>query len=155
MSAYLLGHHPALSLIMVDRWAPPPDESSYARAVDEKAWWSRERHEAARQNALAATEFASPRRRLIQEESLEAARQIADHSLDFAFIDADHSYAAVAADIAAWQPKLKPGGWLCGHDYHGIDGIEWGVKRAVDEFAVRSRRALELDENDTWFVQLG
>lgn len=154
MSAYLLGHHPALLLIMVDRWTPPPDESSYARAVDEKAWWSSERHNTARQNALAATEFASSRRRLIQAESLEAALQVDDRSLDFAFIDADHSYATVAADIATWQRKLKPSGWLCGHDYYGIEGIAWGVKRAVDEFISSSGRTLELDENDTWFVRI-
>lgn len=45
------------------------------------------------------------------------------------FLDADHSEAAVAADIAAWLPKVQPGGWLCGHDY----GTYPGVAAAVDE----------------------
>ena len=31
-------------------------------------------------------------------------------------------------DLAAWAPKLKPGGVLCGHDIHLP-----GVKQAVDE----------------------
>ena len=48
--------------------------------------------------------------------SVDAAATFADGSLDFVFIDADHSYEAAKADIAAWRSKVKPGGILCGHD---------------------------------------
>jgi len=62
--------------------------------------------------------------------SVEAARGFADRSLDFVFIDACHTYAAVRDDLAAWWPKVKPGGLIAGHDY-----TNWpGVKVAVDEF---------------------
>lgn len=46
------------------------------------------------------------------------------------YIDADHNYEPVKADIRAWLPKVKPGGWITGHDYY------WpfpGVLRAVCE----------------------
>jgi predicted O-methyltransferase YrrM len=49
-------------------------------------------------------------------DSLAAAETFPDGSLDLVFIDADHSYQAVKADIAAWRPKVKPDGILCGHD---------------------------------------
>jgi predicted alpha/beta hydrolase family esterase len=50
--------------------------------------------------------------------------------LDFVFIDADHKYESVKADIAAWLPKVRPGGHIAGHDYHS----DWpGVQKAVDE----------------------
>jgi hypothetical protein len=46
------------------------------------------------------------------------------------FIDAQHDYESVKADILAWRPHVEPGGILCGHDYwdHYI-----GVGRAVEE----------------------
>ena len=54
--------------------------------------------------------------------SLEAATLIEDKSLDICFIDADHRYKAVKADILAYTSKVKDGGILCGHDLE--DGIE-------------------------------
>jgi len=51
---------------------------------------------------------------------------------DIIFLDGDHRYEAVKADIAAWLPKIRPGGLLCGHDY-STRGNNVGVKKAVDE----------------------
>ena len=56
--------------------------------------------------------------------SLEAAKLIPDQSLDICFIDADHRYKAVKADILAYIPKVKLGGILCGHDFD-IDGVSF------------------------------
>jgi len=68
--------------------------------------------------------------------SVEAAKRVPDHSLDFAYIDARHDYESVKEDIAAWCTKVRPGGILAGHDY--VDGDfpegEFRVKSAVDEF---------------------
>jgi cephalosporin hydroxylase len=49
--------------------------------------------------------------------SVQAAAYFEDQSLHAVFIDGEHSYEAVRADIAAWRPKVKPGGWLAGHDW--------------------------------------
>jgi hypothetical protein len=49
--------------------------------------------------------------------SLESATQIPDKSLDICFLDADHKYDHIKADIEAFLPKMKPGGILCGHDF--------------------------------------
>jgi len=56
--------------------------------------------------------------------SLRAAATYPDNSLDFVFIDADHSYEAIRADIIAWWPKVKIGGIISGHDFHlGAPGV--------------------------------
>jgi predicted O-methyltransferase YrrM len=47
---------------------------------------------------------------------------------DMLFIDGDHSYDAVAADLRAWLPSLKAGGVLAMHD---IDAPS--VKQAFDD----------------------
>ena len=70
---------------------------------------------------------------LLRGESTEIAERIPLRALDFVFIDAEHSYEAVAHDIAAWLPKIRPGGALTGHDYANP---RWpDVKPAVDENA--------------------
>jgi hypothetical protein len=56
--------------------------------------------------------------------SLEAVASYPDNSLDFVFIDADHSYQSVREDIIAWWPKVKNGGIISGHDYQmGTPGV--------------------------------
>jgi predicted O-methyltransferase YrrM len=48
--------------------------------------------------------------------STEASRLFPDGSVDLVFIDGNHGYSAVKEDIAAWLPKVRSGGILCGHD---------------------------------------
>jgi SAM-dependent methyltransferase len=99
--------------------------------------------------SLLKTELAKDRRVGIWLPSVKAAKTFADAEFDFVFIDADHTYEAVKADIIAWKPKVKPGGWLCGHDY-GKPYKCGGVKRAVEELLP----VHELDGDDTWFVKV-
>lgn len=61
--------------------------------------------------------------------SCEVARTVASHSKDFIFIDADHNYESVKADLEAWEPKLKRGAYIGGHDYMSFPG----VTKAVNE----------------------
>jgi len=65
--------------------------------------------------------------------SVNAATKFDDNSLIMVYLDADHSYEAVRADLAAWFPKVKTGGIIAGHDYLAE---EYGVRKAVDEFCM-------------------
>lgn len=80
--------------------------------------------------------LAHPRAHLIMDKSVEAAKMFAPESVDFVYIDANHSYTYVRDDIQTWLPKVKKGGIIGGHDYDWSDaefGDELAVKRAVDE----------------------
>ena len=73
--------------------------------------------------------------------SSEAAKKIRDKSLNFAFIDGNHSYEYVKEDISLWWPKIKSGGILSGHDLDWENGS--GVRQAVEESFGK--------ENKDWF----
>jgi hypothetical protein len=68
----------------------------------------------------------------INEPSLLAADQFKDKSLDFVYIDGDHTYDGVVTDITAWIPKIKSDGIIGGHDYK--EPTFPGVTKAVHEF---------------------
>lgn len=53
----------------------------------------------------------------IKKKSLDAADDFENESLDMVYIDAIHELNAVRRDIDAWKPKVKKGGFLCGHDH--------------------------------------
>jgi hypothetical protein len=61
--------------------------------------------------------------------SIQWAEQWPGWQADLVYIDADHVYEAVAADIRLWTPKVRPGGILAGHDF----GVFPGVGKAVHE----------------------
>ena len=75
-----------------------------------------------------------------RQTSLEAAAAFGDESVDWVFVDGDHRYSAVLADMDTWWRTLKPGGVLCGDDYrpHARDAdVSNGVADAVNRFAAR------------------
>lgn len=86
---------------------------------------------------------------VIVGDSVKSASNYADNSLDFVFIDADHSYEAVKNDILAWFPKVKYGGIIGGDDiFIDMFNPSFGVTQAVSEFFddVKCR-------NQVWFVE--
>ena len=53
----------------------------------------------------------------IKKSSVDAAKEFEDGSLDCVYVDAEHLYDYIRADIQAWKDKIKDGGILCGHDF--------------------------------------
>lgn len=112
---------PGLTLYAIDPWAPYHGNSRGGGT---------DQHE--RNYALAQERLSSYRVCFVRKLSIEAAPQIREGSLDFVFIDGNHDYAYVKADLEAWVPKVRSGGVVAGHDYYHFG--DDGVVRAVDEY---------------------
>lgn len=102
-------------------------------------------------------------------DSFDRIREFEDGSIDFAFIDANHTYEFVSKDIAAILPKMKKGGILAGHDYNlSHPGVMQAVNEAFVETIQRDfylpedkieakkpgKTIVYNKEEDTWIVEL-
>lgn len=71
--------------------------------------------------------------------------KILNLEFDFIYIDGDHSYSGVKADILSWRPKMKLDGIFGGHDYN----ME-GVKQAVNELIPDAKNDGATQGSDWW-----
>jgi len=67
---------------------------------------------------------------LIRKPSLEAVDDFPDN-VDLIWLDGNHNYEYVLAELPLYEKKLKKGGILAGHDYAPKSG---GPRKAVDEY---------------------
>lgn len=58
-----------------------------------------------------------PKYYFVRKYSADAVKNIPDESLDFVYIDGDHSFYEVTHDIDKWLPKIRSGGIISGDDY--------------------------------------
>ncbi len=69
--------------------------------------------------------------------STDMLEQFDDGYLDWVYIDGNHMYEFVKADLELSFRKTKPHGYIAGDDYGPQGWWEGGVQKAVDEFAKR------------------
>jgi hypothetical protein len=95
---------------MVDPWRHLDDWNKPANEKDEVF----EKIYAA---ALERTEFAAEKRTILRGKTTEIIDAIPDNSLDFAYIDGDHTLKGTTIDLVRLYPKIRPGGWIGGDDF--------------------------------------
>jgi len=83
----------------------------------------------------------------VYDTSSNFVKRVEDGSLDFVFIDGDHSYASTLEDIRNYWPKVKTGGIFAGHDINLIS-----VNNAVKEFFNGKNVEIKVVENNAWFL---
>lgn len=107
---------------------------------------SDEEHQSRYLSVLAKVKH-EPRATVVRALSEEAVHLFADGSLDWVYLDSNHSFEAACQDLEAWFPKVRNGGVFAGHDY--LDGHipslgEFRVKSAVDAFATKHNAKLRV-----------
>jgi len=85
---------------------------------------------------------------LIKGSSLDMASKTPDNSLDWVYIDADHTYKSVCDDIRAWYSKVRKDGIVSGHDYYKTKSGNVEVINAVDEYVKEHGYELKLTDWD-------
>jgi predicted O-methyltransferase YrrM len=111
-------------LHLVDSWASDRFHEGKARAVRDRF----------------REEIAAGRVEIHRGLSTDVLAEFPDESLDWVYVDSDHSYAITAAELRIASRKLRHGGILAGHDYvtgGWDDGVRYGVVEAVHEFCRR------------------
>jgi len=122
-SEILCRTNPKLKLLAVDDWRRNITHESYA---------------------VAKLRLANLNVTIDRRSSMDAVGDVADESLDFVFIDADHKYTSVCDDIREWSKKVRIGGIVSGHDYYITRGQNMGVINAVDEYVAEHGYTLQL-----------
>jgi len=82
---------------------------------------------------LILNNFSSTGVEIKRSDSMEALKYVDDESLDFVYIDTNHSYKQAKREIFGWIKKVRRGGVLAGDGYGYIRNGDNGVKRAVHE----------------------
>lgn len=85
---------------------------------------------------------------IIQENSKDAESKITDGSLDFIFIDGDHSFEAAYFDITTYWPKVKKGGLFAGHDT-GMRTVDDAIAKFRQENNITT--PIKFCENQCWY----
>jgi hypothetical protein len=83
-------------------------------------------------NHLVAVSKTFPALSVRKGDSSTILRSFPDNTFDMVYIDGDHSYEGVKKDLQVAILKVKPGGWIMGHDF----GLNFEKARHVYEFGV-------------------
>ena len=107
----LLGSCPQIeNYYMVDpwrrlrRWNKPNNkrDTAFSRIYDE---------------AMSRTREWADKRVVLRGTTRRMAPRIADGTLDFVYVDGDHTLRGITIDLVMLYPKLRDGGWIGGDDF--------------------------------------
>jgi len=119
-AARILSTCPAITTYyMIDPWRQLADWNKPANRND--AFFER-----VFQEAMESTGEHAGRRVVLRGRTTEVIDRIPDGSLDFAYVDGDHTLRGITADLVRVYPKIRPGGWIGGDDFarsiwqHGV-----------------------------------
>ncbi|WP_299945633.1 class I SAM-dependent methyltransferase [uncultured Ruegeria sp.] len=130
-------------LCLIDPWGVQPDSDGGASLAGARSQNDMDQiYEAVKDTY--ASEIAKGQVSVIRDFSVPALRLFEDQSIGFAYLDGDHSYEGVKADLDALLPKMIEGGVIMLDDYHRRGWWKDGVMRAFHEFLGSNSASLRL-----------
>lgn len=153
---FLVDNCPALTVYGVDVWDMPgfregPTKSrefcecefcNETRASRRKSTNMTERRLA----VIAGSDARGNRSMIMRMTTRDAATAFDGCSLDFVFVDADHSTEGVRADIELFYPKIRAGGYLIGHDWN-MQSVRDGVLHHFQQ------ERIKIGDDHLWWVE--
>jgi predicted O-methyltransferase YrrM len=107
----ILNDCPAITrYYLLDPWRHLDDWNKPANADDA-------RFEEYLAETLQRTEAHADKREVLRGRTTEVIDRIPDGSLDFAYVDGDHTLRGITIDLIRIWPKIKPGGFVGGDDF--------------------------------------
>lgn len=141
---YLLERCPDLFMYAVDHWkygsGPLRTDDGYRSYRD----YPLERY---REYVLERARRYEKRCTVLEMDTTLASIRVPDESLDFVFIDADHTEDGVATDIFNWAQKVKPSGRILGHDIH-FSSVKAAVERLLPAYTTYPNYVWGVDKKD-------
>lgn len=146
---FILANSNIDKLYCVDSYIAPVDSPSIITDGFEKDDWQ-SCWETIYHYAIDKLSIFGNRAQFIRLPADKAAKKITNHSLDFVFIDGDHSYSGALADCINYYDKVRSGGIICGDDYQIDD-----VARALDDFFDQKNLPIHVYQGQTrfWWVE--
>jgi hypothetical protein len=120
-SEYILRNTKIEKLWSIDRW-------QHVVGYDDPMNLPQKDHDELYEYVCKKLSFFGERCTVLRSDTTTASNLFQDQTLDFVYVDADHSYEGCKRDLLAWIPKIKFGGFITGHD------LNWPtVYRAISE----------------------
>lgn len=128
----------------VDLWGPIDTNIQGTYYTDQDTWDQRYKD--------IQNEFSNYNVKFVRDMTYNFPNYIDPKSLDWVYVDGDHTYNGCMKDLQAVKDLVKDDGMILGHDYRPAwrKRPDWGVVEAVNEFVEKNNYYLTVVTNEAF-----